>query len=206
MTMTAEKETVTGVDVKPTDLVRVLDNVSLFLSPVKEARPAIQQTEITFSSEGLTFVATDSFALIRETLPVDVPESLRGRVCLLNLHDFRPVLKVIKSAGLPVSIIPLEDGKVTLESAGMTFTSAYLGSFPAWQNIMPKDLDGIQKSAPVGIGVWQLARLGKIKRDNDQKPVDLRVAARMQLTDPLKPLEFTIGSDIQVIVMPVRMP
>ena len=193
--------------VKNSQLLRALQNATLFMG--EQARPLLQSTEMTFvDKDTIRFVTTDSFGLIHETIVAEVAEDMIGQTRLVNLVDAKPMLATLKAntgkTWDAATLIELGDnGSVTFEEVGShaTFVQKVEGTFPNWQMLV-KEYDGVKDSPTLGIGLWQLGRLAKVKTVENFGKND---TARIQIVDQSVPIMVTIGQSIWVIVMPVRL-
>jgi hypothetical protein len=195
--------------VKNDQLLRALNNATLFKGD--DARPLLQSTEMTFvDATTIRFVTTDSFALLHETVEAEVPEEMVGQTRLVNLIDAKPMLAALKANDkFGATLIELGNDKVsvTFEEIGSraTFVQKVEGTFPNWQMLV-KEWDGVKESPTLGIGLWQLARLAKLRPVEAWKSGDHDVAGGFEIIDNLNPIRVTIGHAIWVMVMPVKLP
>lgn len=193
--------------VKNSQLLRALQNATLFMG--EQARPLLQSTEMTFvDKDTIRFVTTDSFALIHETIVAEVAEDMIGQTRLVNLIDAKPMMAALKANTTRswdgATLIELGDnGSVTFEEIGShaTFVQKVEGTFPKW-GMLVKKYDGVKESPTLGISLWQLGRLAKVKTDENLGKND---TARIQIIDRSWPIMVTIGQSIWVIVMPVKL-
>lgn len=187
--------------VENSQLLRALQNATLFMG--EQARPILQSTEMTFvDKDTIRFVTTDSFGLIHETIVAEVAEDVIGQTQLVNLVDAKPMMAALKAnTTYGATLIELGDnGSVTFEEIGShaTFVQKIEGTFPNWKMLV-KEYDGVKESPTLGIGLWQLGRLAKVKT------VEKNDTARIEINDQSSPVMVTIGQSIWVFVMPVRL-
>jgi len=190
------------------EMMRAVKNAQLFAMK-KDGRPALSYARLTYVDDGLEIVATDSYALIKETVPCEVGKNEIGQRGLLPVHDLVAALaemKVNKTMQLDI-----KDGEVTVivGNVNQTFDVTRMVTYPNVENIIPTLSPGVREMhGPLGISGWQLVRVGKVvsseggasKGYNQQgSPV------RWQAESEFKPMTFDIGSHIQVVVMPIRL-
>jgi DNA polymerase III sliding clamp (beta) subunit (PCNA family) len=192
--------------VKNADLLRGLSNADLFRSR-DETRPVLQSAELTFvDAETIRLVATDSYALIVETVPAEVPEEMVGQKRLVNLVDAKPMVVGLKANGkYGATMIELDQRVgITFEEigSGATYTHKVEGSFPNWEMLVPTEFRPAEEM--FALGLWQLARLGKVKVA-DTKVNDTTVCGKFYVAGSTKPVKVEIARGaVWCLVMPVR--
>ena len=196
----------TCADVSATALLSALKNAKLFAALPKAYRTTIQQSEWTFTKNGIQIVTTDSFALLIEQVEATVPDEMVGQVRHAAVCDMAPLIATLKGRGRHGrAVLLVDDDSLSIgDGNGVNgtlyrFTSA--GAFPTWAPLIPDGLfeGGISAmDGPLGLGLSQLKRIGSIECDV--------APARFYAIDALKVVGTEIGSTIRVLQMPVRIP
>jgi hypothetical protein len=214
MTETRPDATALWVDLPAAELIRALKNAKLFAGATD--RPVIAQTQVTFTATGLQLVTTDSFALLIENVPCSVPAELVNIVRYLTVGDAGPLFAVLKAAGKHArAYLKVGNGldagghvAATLEVGdGVTgFAFAAAGAYPEWERLFDRDKlfagGMVEMAGPLGLGLPQIKRIGSIVPDGS-----VSTPAKFHNVDAggLKPVGVTIGEDIVIIQMPVRI-
>jgi hypothetical protein len=199
------------ISIQSSELARVLRNGVLFAHSEKIPRPPIEQIRVEAEKDGLYLQSTDSYALIRERVPCFVGTDDVGKVGFIPTPDIRPMLAILKADKGP-ALIDIANSLVyntilTIKVAltGATFECHDTGAFPNTDQLVNGLAFGrIKESATLGLGLCQLARLGKVETAQ-WKTNDHSVAARFEIIDQTRPVRVSIGPDIVVYVMPARL-
>lgn len=193
------------ISIQSSELARVLRNGVLFAHSEKIPRPAIEQIRVEAEKDGLYLQSTDSYALIRERVPCDVGTEDVGRLGFIPTADIRPMLAMLKADKGPALIDMADTLTIKVAFTGATFECRDTGAFPNVDQLVNGwTFGGIKASATLGLGLWQLARLGKVETAR-WKTNDRTVAARFEIIDQTRPVRVSIGPDIVVYVMPFRL-
>lgn len=186
-------------------ILNAIHNAGLFVAAAKENRPTLRTVLVTYTAPSerdnlgrLRMVATDSYGLIRINVPLSDADGTDWE-CLVPWDDLVRATKMFNAKTTPfLEVLEPDDSKSL--AFGLSDGTATLqpeiehGTYPNWEPLFPS---GGAADSAIAIAPFQLARLAKLKGQND-RPV------RFKLFGELKPCTFAIGNDIDGIVMPVR--
>lgn len=189
-----------------TEFGRALNNALLYTCKPSENRPILTQVQFVVTPHTLTLVATDSYALYRETVTCDASGD-EGSETAFDVDGvmLATIAKAASGNKSPARIVfDVDDSDITVTVGAQTFQTRHgmIGEFPHWRQLIPADDKfGVDAFPVVGIAQWQLARLGKIKTGGSAKGA----TAHVKFVDELKPFIVTFGTTINVLLMPTRL-
>jgi len=179
----------------------------------KSPRPILQTVRIQPSDKGVTYVATDSYALAwihRES--VDKPAAE-----IVVPQEIIKALAAVKGFADPnavcAELVPDADGEfVSLTWDGNVVRAfANIGDFPQWRELVPdyKNLPVEQSGGfAVALAPRLLARLNAAADVLYGKGKHSQVGARLRIVDKIKPVLWTFDSDVgefSLLQMPVKV-
>jgi hypothetical protein len=184
-------------------LARVLSNGVLFASKDR-ARPILTNVRVDVTADDLRVEATDSYALIRESIPL--AEGGQPGTFYVDRDVATSIVKACRAQRVgEVSVWTI--GDVTMfEGRGWPITSScYEMSWPNTEALWPTELAGLGAEA-VGFGLQQMARLSKVTLPDGGSAKDRGAVLRLTYNGALKPMvaRSTLG-DLSVLVMPCRL-
>lgn len=177
------------------ELRRVLSNCVLFRGDA--TRPVLQCVEVAVAGSEATFTATDSYGLITEAIKVS---SESEGTFLISGDTASALIKTLDKKDTGDIAIRVDESAIEFQHGWTLPATAPDWNYPNWREIVP-EADGVQACGPVGMGLWQLARLAKVVGPSATG----KVAAIFHITSETKPcIAMLAGGAVRVLFMPVR--
>ena len=184
-----------------TDFARALKNAYLFTLGGRDAyrSPALSCVEISFLDGQVVIVATDSYALMTET--INVESAKPAEAVTIHRDQVKQIIDALKGAhAASVTIKPDAVASCKIQGANGNSIFETLGTkvaFPDWRRIIdngePTGQDGV-----IGYAPKQVARLAKIDGGSVNAPL------RFEFYGATKPMRVTVGKTV-AYQMPFRL-
>lgn len=198
----------TSISLPAPELGRMLANVSLAAAK-DDGRPALTCVRLSYDEGKLTATATDSYWLLRETLPVEYATG-PAFVALLPVADLAPIVKVAKSRAAKAAdaVIVFDGEQVTFKVDGL---KAWVTPFDDQYPNVDAIIDGLggTETASVAFMCAHLAKVAKVVPGSTAGQSPNGYPVRFMLDGPLRAIRAEWhagpGADLFAIVMPTRV-